>query len=149
MGSERNIRTASCERTRVAAALEVDGTLSQLELAVLDAHVARCADCHAFRREIAELTAALRDAPVAPFRAQLILPHRRRVRSVMARAAAVAATIAVTTMSFSTATSVEQSTSPKRVVTPSGTYYQSIDYELSLMRAMIDRRQGTRLRVAI
>ncbi len=52
-------------------------------------------------------------------------------------------------MSFSTATNVEQSTSPKRLVTPSGTYYQSIDYELYLMRAMIDRKQGTRTRVAI
>jgi predicted anti-sigma-YlaC factor YlaD len=149
MGNGRSIRTASCERTRVAAALEVDGALSQLELAVLDAHVARCADCHAFRREIAELTAALRDAPAVPFRAQLILPHRRRIGSVAMRAAAVAATIAVTMISFSTATNVEHSASPKRVVAPSGTYQQSMDYERDLMRRILDPNKNARLRLAI
>ena len=149
MGYGRNLRTASCERTRAAAALEVDGALSQLELAVLDAHVARCADCRTFRREIAELTAALREAPAEPFRAHLILPYRRRYRAVVTRGAAVAATVAVALMSLSTATDVERSTSPDRRATPRGTYYQSIDYELYLMRAMIDRQQGTRGRVAI
>lgn len=149
MRNVRNVRTASCERARAAAALEVDGALSQLELAVLDAHVARCADCHTFRREIAELTAALREAPAEPFRAQLILPYRRRVRTVVTRGAAVAATVAVALMSLSTATDVERSASPDRRATPRGTYYQSIDYELYLMRAMIDRQQGTRARVAI
>ena len=143
------MRNASCERTRAAAALEVDGALSQLELAVLDAHVARCADCHTFRREIAELTAALREAPAEPFRAQLILPYRRRYRTVVTRVAAVAATVAVGLVSLSTATDVERATSPERQATASGTYYQSIDYELYLMRAMIDREQGTRMRVAI
>ncbi len=149
MGHVRNLRTASCERTRAAAALEVDGVLSQLELAVLDAHVARCADCYTFRREIAEVTAALRDAPAEPFRAHLILPYRRRARSVVTRVAAVAATVAVALVSLSTATDVERSTSAERRGTSTGAYYQSIDYELYLMRAMTDREQGTRMRVAI
>jgi predicted anti-sigma-YlaC factor YlaD len=149
MGNVRNLRTSSCERMRAAAALEVDGALSQLELAVLDAHVARCAECHTFRREIAELTAALREAPAEPFRAHLILPYRRRYRTVVTRVAAVAATVAVGLVSLSTATDVERSTSPERQATTSGAYYQSIDYELYLMRAMIDRQQGTRVRVAI
>jgi predicted anti-sigma-YlaC factor YlaD len=149
MDNVRNLRTSSCERMRAAAALEVDGALSQLELAVLDAHVARCAECHTFRREIAELTAALREAPAEPFRAHLILPYRRRYRTVVTRVAAVAATVAVGLVSLSTATDVERSTSPERQATTSGAYYQSIDYELYLMRAMIDRQQGTRVRVAI
>jgi len=149
MRNVRDVRTASCERTRAAAALEVDGVLSQLELAVLDAHVARCPDCHTFRREIAELTSVLREAPAEPFRVQLILPYRRRVRTVVTRVAAVAATVAVGLVSLSTATDIERSTSPARQATPRGTYYQSIDYELYLMRAMIDRQQGTRGRVAI
>ena len=67
----------------------------------------------------------------------------------MTRAAAVAATVAIGLVSLSTATDVERSTSADRRAAASGTYYQSIDYELYLMRAMIDRRQGTRLRVAI
>jgi predicted anti-sigma-YlaC factor YlaD len=149
MGNVRNLSSASCERTRAAAALEVDGALSQLELAVLDAHVARCADCHTFRREIAELTAALREAPAEPFRARLILPYRRRYRTVVTRVAAVAATVAVGLVSLSTATDVERSTSSERRASGGGTYYQSIDYELYLMRAMIDREQGTRMSVAI
>jgi hypothetical protein len=52
-------------------------------------------------------------------------------------------------MALSTATDVERSASPKRLAAPQGAYYQSIDYELYLMRAMIDREQGTRMRVAI
>jgi hypothetical protein len=149
MGNVRNLRASSCERTRAAAALEVDGALSQLELAVLDAHVARCADCNTFRHEIAELTSVLREAPAEPFRAHLILPHRWRVRAVATRATAVAATVAVAVMALSTATDVERSASPERLATPHGAYYQSIDYELYLMRAMIDRQQGTRAGVAI
>ena len=149
MGNVRDLRTSSCERARVAAAIEVDGALSQLELAVLDAHVLRCADCHTFRREIAELTSVLREAPAEPFRAHLILPYRWRIRTVATRAAAVAATVAVAVMALSTATDVERSASPKRLAAPHGAYYQSIDYELYLMRAMIDREQGTRMRVAI
>jgi len=149
VGSRRNLRKASCERTRAAAALEVDGALSQLELAVLDAHVAGCQDCHTFRREVAEVTAALRNAPSEPFRVQLILPYRRRVGNVAARVAAVAATAAVALISVSTATDVERSTSAERAATARGAYYQSIDYELYIMRAMIDREQGTRMRIAI
>ena len=149
MENVRNLRTSSCERTRAAAALEVDGALSQLELAVLDAHVARCVECYTFRREIAELTAALREAPAEPFRAQLILPYRRRYRTVVTRVAAVAATVAIGLVSLSTATDVERSTSADRRATASPTYYQSVDYELYLMRAMIDRRQGSQLNVAI
>jgi predicted anti-sigma-YlaC factor YlaD len=149
MGSGRNLRTASCERTRVAAALEVDGALSQLELAVLDAHAARCAECHAFRHEIAELTAALRDAPAVPFRAELILPNRRRGRAAMTSAAAVAATIAVAVTSLSAATNVRRPASSEQVSSARGTYHQSIDYELYLMRTMLDHNQGTRLRIAI
>ena len=149
MANVRNLRTSSCERARVAAAIEVDGALSQLELAVLDAHVLRCADCHTFRREIAGLTSVLREAPAEPFRAHLILPHRWRVRAVATRATAVAATVAVAVMALSTATDVERSASPERLAAPHGAYYQSIDYELYLMRAMIDRQQGTRGRVAI
>ncbi|MDX6438262.1 MAG: hypothetical protein QOF45_845 [Gaiellaceae bacterium] len=145
----RNLRTASCERARAAAALEVDGALSQLECAVLDAHVSRCADCRAFRREIVALTAALREAPIEPFRVQLVLPYRWRVRAVATRVAAVAAAAAVAVTSLSTAADVERSTSPERQATARDTYYESIDYELYLMRAMIDREQGTRLRVAI
>jgi hypothetical protein len=144
-----NLRTASCERARAAAALEVDGALSQLERAVLDAHVSRCTDCHTFRREIVALTATLREAPIEPFRAQLVLPYRWRVRTVVTRAAAVAAAAAVAVTSLSTAADVERSTSPERPTTARGTYYQSIDYELDLIRAMIDRQQGTRMRVAI
>jgi hypothetical protein len=144
-----NARTTSCERARAAAALEVDGALSQLERAVLDAHVSRCTDCHAFRREIVALTAALREAPVEPFRAQLVLPYRWRVRTVAARAATVAAAAAVAVTSLSTAADVERWTNPERQATARDTYYESIDYELYLMRTMIDREQGTRMRVAI
>lgn len=138
-----------CERARAAAAFEVDDALSQLERAFLDAHVAQCADCRVFRCEIEGLTATIRAAPLAPFRAQLVLPSRRRVLSAASRVAAVAATVAVALTSLVNVPDVERSASPERAAAARPAYYESVDYELELIRVMLDRDQGTRTRVAI
>src|SRR3954454_17246769 len=40
-----HVRSHLCERARLWASLRADGELSELEGALLDAHLARCAEC--------------------------------------------------------------------------------------------------------
>ncbi len=52
-----------CARARFWASLRIDGELSELEGALLDAHLARCAACAAVTADFGVATQALRDAP--------------------------------------------------------------------------------------
>src|SRR5258708_36439169 len=82
-----------CERARSWASLRADGELSELESALLDAHLGRCAACSVFSRGTEEIAAALRSAHLqapAPFRVDAL-----RVRHPGLRALQVAAAVAV------------------------------------------------------
>lgn len=52
-----------CARSRFWVSLRVDGELSELEGALLDAHLARCADCASFATGTELATGSLRAAP--------------------------------------------------------------------------------------
>lgn len=82
-----------CARARFWASLRLDGELSELESALLDAHLARCADCREAAGEFAASTAALRAEQLA-VPAPLRVGARRRVHRVFLGAAAAAAVIA-------------------------------------------------------
>lgn len=82
-----------CERARAWASLRADGELSELESALLDAHLGRCADCSAFAEGTDKIAAALRSArlqPPAQFRVET-----QRVGHPGLRALQVAAAVAV------------------------------------------------------
>jgi predicted anti-sigma-YlaC factor YlaD len=97
-------RRIFCERARAWAALQSDGELSTFEQRLLDAHVARCAECRAFALSVAAVTGALRDAPLVPLshpvsirglhRPRRFAP-RRAVYSAGAAAAAAVMALAV------------------------------------------------------
>ena len=53
-----------CARARFWASLRIDGELSELEGALLDAHLERCADCRSVAHGFGDATAALRAAPL-------------------------------------------------------------------------------------
>jgi Putative zinc-finger len=53
-----------CARARFWASLRLDGEISELESALLDAHLARCADCAAYASGSTAATVALRAAPL-------------------------------------------------------------------------------------
>ena len=53
-----------CPRARFWASLRVDGELSELEGALLDAHLGRCADCRDYAAGVVGATAALRNTPL-------------------------------------------------------------------------------------
>ena len=54
------VLAAECERARARASLGLDGELSQVEQALLRAHVGRCAVCAEFASDVGALTQELR-----------------------------------------------------------------------------------------
>ena len=54
------VLAAECERARARASLGLDGELSQLEQALLRAHIGRCAACAEFASDVVALTQELR-----------------------------------------------------------------------------------------
>jgi predicted anti-sigma-YlaC factor YlaD len=89
------VLSMECERARRWASLELDGELSQVEQALLRAHVGCCAACAGFARDLDGLTQELRTAPLP--RPRLSMSVRRRntgMRGLQLGAAAAAILIA-------------------------------------------------------
>jgi len=77
-------RSILCDRVRGQVSLRLDGELSQLESRMVDAPLARCADCREFETEVADVTARLRAAPFETLTEPLVVS--RPVRSWASRA---------------------------------------------------------------
>jgi predicted anti-sigma-YlaC factor YlaD len=84
-----------CERARLRASLGLDGELSQVEQALLRAHVGRCAACAAFIGAAAALTQELRTAPLQRRPGAVVPVRRRRTGGHALRLGAAAAAVAV------------------------------------------------------
>ena len=84
----------NCQRVRAQVSLFLDAEISQLETRMLEAHLARCADCREFEADVAEFTAELRAAPLEPLAQPVVIPHRRRF-SVIGAQVGVAAVMAL------------------------------------------------------
>jgi len=69
------VLSIECEHAHRWASLGLDGELSQVEQALLRAHVGRCAACAGFARDLDGLTQELRTAPLP--RPRLRVPVRR------------------------------------------------------------------------
>ena len=86
-----------CHRTREHVSLRLDTELSELEEALVAAHLRRCTACSAFAVDLETITGTLRAAPLEEPTFQFQLP-RRPARFGVARAgtaAAAAATVAI------------------------------------------------------
>jgi predicted anti-sigma-YlaC factor YlaD len=91
-----NVLSPMCERARSWASLRVDGELSELESALLEAHLGRCSPCRAFARGAEDVAVALATARLerpAPL-ALLLPPNRRRQVARAVRSAAAATLVA-------------------------------------------------------
>jgi len=75
----------------------LDGELSELDQARLDAHLAACAGCRAYAETTAGASTLLRQTPLEELTVPIVVPGRRlavaRKLQVAAAAAAVAATV--------------------------------------------------------
>jgi anti-sigma factor RsiW len=86
-----------CERARFWASLRLDGELSELEGALLDAHLARCAECSAVAEGFAASTTALRSAAferVTPVAVELPRSPRRVLATASVAVVLVLAVVA-------------------------------------------------------
>src|SRR5829696_2558912 len=91
----RTGHSVACDRVRAQISLELDGELSQLERAMVGAHVLRCARCHAFQRSVRSFTRELRAAPQLLPSAGLLVRRPRRIPVVARYQASVAAAMAL------------------------------------------------------
>ena len=93
------LRPQICERAREWASLRLDGELSELERALLDAHTRRCGACADYVEEIGAITASIRSADREEVPRPVVLPLRRSfawaTRALQA-GAATAAVLAIT-----------------------------------------------------
>src|SRR5262245_36896925 len=78
-----------CARSRFWASLRIDGELSELEGALLDAHLARCDECRAAADGFASASSMLRAAPLVAV-APVDVDVRRSPRRVFATVAVAA-----------------------------------------------------------
>jgi predicted anti-sigma-YlaC factor YlaD len=92
----RTGQSVACDRVRAQISLELDGELSQLERAMVAAHVVRCAACRGFRDRVSDVTRELRAAPLVQPPARVLVRRPRRVSSVARFQAGVAAAMAFT-----------------------------------------------------
>ncbi len=124
----------ACERAREFVSLRLDGQLSELEGALLDAHLARCAGCAAFAPDVEEVTALLRAAPLERLEHATEIPSRRRAvswRQLQVGVAAGVAAVASLT-AFGVGGAYNRADREAAVVTSFGSA-ASVRYEISLI----------------
>jgi predicted anti-sigma-YlaC factor YlaD len=134
------VLSMECERARRWASLGLDGELSQVEEALLRAHVGRCAACADFALELDGLTQELRTAPFQ--RPRRSMPARRRTSGMrgLRLGAAVAAAIAIAAGLGSLAGSLTSANPAPRT-----RHVSLISLRLALAAAHPPVRPGTRL----
>jgi hypothetical protein len=91
----RSGHSVVCDRVRAQISLDLDSELSQLERAMIAAHVVRCAECHAFRARVRWFTRELRAAPQLRPSAGLLVRRPGRISAVGRFQAGVAAAMAL------------------------------------------------------
>jgi anti-sigma factor RsiW len=89
------IPSDECARACEWASLRLDDQLSEFEEVLLEAHLARCAECRAFAASISGLTGALRGAPLEEPAFAFEPPRKTSGRTFALRAVSAAAAIAV------------------------------------------------------
>ena len=85
-----------CARARFWASLRLDGELSELEGALLDAHLARCPECAAYTAGSEASITALRETPLEPAKPVVVhVPRPRRGALAFVTAAALIGAAAI------------------------------------------------------
>jgi predicted anti-sigma-YlaC factor YlaD len=134
---------ANCERARAWASLRLDGELSELEEALLAAHLARCAACCEYEETVAGAVAVLRAQPLEQVGHPVVIPGRRRtiVRPIgLARVAAIAAAV----VGVTTVLSTQSSDGPTSPAGSLGGVSTTADNDFAQLRALRVMQLGGR-----
>lgn len=125
----------ACDRARQAASVGLDAELSQLERALLDRHLERCAACAEFAADLASITVELRAAAPVQLEVPISLPLRRRAGYAVRNLGAwmAAASVAATAL-LAVLTLPAQRTDSAPVIRPGG--YQRTNQDLRDLRAL-------------
>ena len=113
-----NPQPANCERSRAWVSMRLDGELSELEVALLGAHLRTCVACQEYEESVRGAVLALRSQPLEQVGHSVALPGRRRivVRPIaFARVAAAAAAV----VGLTAVLSIEPAKRPATVQVPS------------------------------
>jgi predicted anti-sigma-YlaC factor YlaD len=134
-----------CHRIRNEVSLELDDELSQLERAILESHLRRCAACRSFRDDLLSFTQEIREAPLQEYSGlPLAVPRRKRVHADALTVASVAATIAVALGLGLTVGGLGAGNSrATQSVRPA--YLDSPGYDLSIIKHVRDARDARRI----
>lgn len=95
-------RSLVCDRVRAQVSLRLDGELSQLESRMLEAHLARCAECRAYEARVAAVTNELRAAPLEPLPRPIAVRRPRRLAVAARLQAGIAAALALAVVGLAT-----------------------------------------------
>src|SRR5215210_8816488 len=88
--------TTDCEQVRGAISESLDGELSEMDAARLEAHLGHCAECRAYSVDAARTARLLREAPLETLDFPIALPSRRLAMARRLQVAAAAAALLVT-----------------------------------------------------
>ena len=128
-----------CERAREWASLRADGELSELESALLPAHLGRCAPSRSFSEGAEEVAAAMRAARLErPAPLALVLP-RRRPAALRALQAVAATALIVGAGAAAALVGVDRSAQPQTAPRPVAVVAtgESADLERLLRRPLL------------
>ena len=114
----KDVSALVCERFRAFVSLELDGELAELEHAMLDSHLERCARCRAYRADVVAVTAALLAAKLE--RAHVTLPPRTQLRQRRLHAAAAAAFVVLTALGSVMGMTSQRQAALRRDAAPQG-----------------------------
>ena len=109
-----HVRSHLCERARAWASLRADGELSELESALLDAHLSRCASCRTFARGVDSVANGLRRVRLER-PAPLVVPTAARRRTTLRAFQVAAATVAVAAAGVAASLTGPSSSAPAAV----------------------------------
>ena len=130
------LQPPNCERARAWVSLRLDDEISELEEALLDAHLRRCAACREFEASVRGAVVALRAQPLEQIDHPVVVFGRRRLNmrpgAVGSVAAAVAAVVGVTTVLSTQATKRPATPTPA----PVPTAVVRDDQDIKQMRAL-------------
>jgi hypothetical protein len=135
-----------CERAREYASLRLDGELSELEEALLAAHLSRCEPCKSFDADIRMLTSELREAAFERPSEPIVIPGRRHAARQVLRVGTAAAVVAVALFAGAVETVLKPRTATS--ATPAANMLIAPGSEVRELRALNRVRLETGIRIS-